>query len=62
MVYFEKLSGMKINCHNSDMTPINMEENVSHQFAKNLCCKVGTFLFKYLGVRLYYDKLKREDL
>jgi hypothetical protein len=62
MVCFEKLSGMKINFHKSDMTPINMEENVVQQFAKFFCCMVGSFSFKYPGVPLHYDKLKREDL
>jgi hypothetical protein len=49
MACFEKLSGMKINFHKSNMTPINMEENISHQFAKNFCCKMGSFPFRYLG-------------
>jgi hypothetical protein len=26
------------------------------------CCKIGAFPFKYLGVPLYHDKLKREDI
>jgi hypothetical protein len=26
------------------------------------CCRLGSFLFKYLGVPLHYEKLKREDI
>jgi hypothetical protein len=62
MVCFEKLSRMKINFYNSDMTPINMEESEAQQFAKVFYCKVGSFPFNYLGIPLHYDKLKREDL
>jgi hypothetical protein len=62
VVCFEKLSGMKINFDKSDMIPINMEENVAQQFAKFLCCKVGSFPSRYLGVLLHFEKLEREDL
>jgi hypothetical protein len=62
IVYFEKLSGMKINFHNSDLTPMNLEEEETQEYAKIFCCKVGRFSFRYLGVPLHYKKLKREDL
>jgi hypothetical protein len=62
MVYFEKLSGMKINFHNNDLTPMNLEEEETQEYAKIFCCKVGSFSFRYLGVPLHYKKLKREDL
>jgi hypothetical protein len=28
---------------------------------KKVYCKVGKFSFKYLGVPLHYEKLRRED-
>jgi hypothetical protein len=62
MACFEHLSGMKINCHKSDMTPINLDEEEAHEFAKIFCCKTGSFPFRYLGVPLHYEKLKREDI
>jgi hypothetical protein len=31
-------------------------------FAKIFCCKIGSFPFKYLGVSLHHEKLKREDI
>jgi hypothetical protein len=62
MACFENLSGMKINYHKSDMTAINLDEGEINQFAKVFCCKIGTFPFKYLGVPLHHDKLRREDI
>jgi hypothetical protein len=62
MVFFEHLSEMRINYHKNDMTPINLDEGESNQYAKVFCCKVGTFPFRYLGVPLHFDKLKREDI
>jgi hypothetical protein len=49
MACFEHLSGMKINYHKSDLIAINLEEGETTQFAKVICCKLGTFPFKYLG-------------
>jgi hypothetical protein len=62
MACFENLSGIKINYHKSDMTAINLDEGEINQFAKVFCCKIGTFPFKYLGVPLHHDKLRREDI
>jgi hypothetical protein len=62
MSYFEKLSGMKINFHKSDLTPLNLEEEETQEYAKILYCKVGSFPFRYLGVPLHYEKLNREYL
>jgi hypothetical protein len=62
MVCFEHLSGMKINYHKNDMTTINLDEGKINQFVKVFCCKIEIFLFKYLGVPLHHDKLRREDI
>jgi hypothetical protein len=62
MVCFEHLSGMRINYHKSDMTPINLDEGEANQYAKVFCCKVGISPFRYLGVPLQFDKLRREDI
>jgi hypothetical protein len=61
-VCFEQLSGMKINYHKSDLVPVNLDEDETHQYAKIFCCKLGNFPFKYLGVPLHYEKLRREDI
>jgi hypothetical protein len=62
LVCFEQLSGMKINYHKNDMIPINLDEEEAQVYAKKFCCKIGTFPFKYLGVPIHYEKLRREDL
>jgi hypothetical protein len=41
---------------------MNLEEEEIHDYARIFCCKIGSFPFKYLGVPLYFEKLRREDL
>jgi hypothetical protein len=62
MVCFEKLSDMKINYHKSDLSPVNLEEEESNRYAQIFCYKTSSFPFKYLGVSLHYEKLRREDI
>jgi hypothetical protein len=59
---FEKVSGMKINFHKSECIPLNLDEDSSHNIAHVLSCPRGSLPFRYLGVPLHHDKLKREDL
>jgi hypothetical protein len=62
LVYFEKISWMKINYHKSDLTSINLDEDESNLYAQIFCYKLGQFPFTYLGVPLHYEKLRREDI
>jgi hypothetical protein len=62
MVCFEKLSGIKINYSKSDMATINLDEDESANCARIFCCKLGSFPFKYRGMPLHYDKLRKEDI
>jgi hypothetical protein len=62
MVCFEQISGIKINYRKSDITPINLDEEEANQMAHIFCCKMGSFPFRYLGVPLHHDKLRREDI
>jgi hypothetical protein len=62
MACFEKLCGMKINYSKSDMTTINLDEDESANYAKIFYCKLGNFPFKYLGVPLHHEKLRRENM
>jgi hypothetical protein len=48
LVYFENLSGMKINYSKSDLTTINLVEE-SNKYAKIFCCKVGKSLSNIWG-------------
>jgi hypothetical protein len=62
MIYFEQISRMKINYNKRDLVPVNLDENEIQAYARNFCCKVGSFPFKYIGVLLHYEKLRREDI
>jgi hypothetical protein len=62
MVCFEKIFGMKINYHKSDLTLVLLEDEEIQEYAKVCCCKIGSFPFRYLGVPLHYEKLRREDI
>jgi hypothetical protein len=62
MVCFEQISGMKINYNKNDLVPVNLDAEETRQYCKIFCCKVGPFPFKYLGVSLHYEKLRREDI
>jgi hypothetical protein len=62
MIFFEKLSGMHINYHKSDLTSINLSEEETQLYAKTFCYKIGNFPFTYLGVPLHHEKIRREDI
>jgi hypothetical protein len=62
LMCFEKLSGMKINYHKNDLISNNLDEEESQTHSRVFCCKLGEFPFKYLGVPLHYEKLRKEDI
>jgi hypothetical protein len=62
LMLFERVSGMRINFHKGEVILVNVEENQAHVIAHLLNCPIGTLPFKYLGVPLHFEKLKREDL
>jgi hypothetical protein len=41
---------------------LNLDENETQLYAKKICCKVGSFPFKYLGVPVHCEKLRRDDI
>lgn len=59
---FEQISGMRINFHKCELVPINVDMDEAQLVAQSLCCKLGSFPIKYLGVPLHHSKLRREDL
>jgi hypothetical protein len=59
---FEKISGMRINFHKSELIPLNLDMGQTHEIAHLFSCPVGNFPIKYLGIPLRYEKLSREDI
>jgi hypothetical protein len=53
---------MRVNFHKHECIPLNVEEERAHEIAHTLSCPLDRLPFKYLGVPLHYEKLKREDL
>jgi hypothetical protein len=62
LTLFEQISGMRINFHKSELTPINLEDSQTHDIAHVFSFPVGSFPIKYLGVPLHFEKLKRENI
>lgn len=62
LAWFEKISGMRINFHKSELIPMNLDEEDTHRIAHIFGCPVGDLPIKYLGIPLHHDKLRREDI
>jgi hypothetical protein len=62
LTFFEKISGMRIKHHKSEFLPINMDNEEVKPFVDILQCVVGKFYVMYLGIPLYFDRPKIEDL
>jgi hypothetical protein len=61
-MWYEQISGMRINFHKSELVPLNIEPSEAHRLAHVFSCPLGTFPIKYLGVPLHYENLNREDI
>jgi hypothetical protein len=62
MIFFEKFSGMRINYSKSDLTPINISEEETQEYAKKIAARLKnsllpTWVFlcvmKNLGKKIY---------
>ena len=62
LMWYEQVSGMRINFHKSEMVPINLEADEVHRLAHIFSCPVGKFPIKYLGIPLHFDNLTRDDI
>ncbi|WVZ69867.1 hypothetical protein U9M48_018590 [Paspalum notatum var. saurae] len=62
LMWYERISGMRINFHKSEVLPLNVEPALMNNVSLFLGCPVGEFPLKYLGVPLHFDKLSREDV
>jgi hypothetical protein len=57
IMWFEQISGMRVNFHKSEIITLNLEVEDTKEIANMFNCPVGSFPLKYLGVPLHYDKL-----
>ena len=62
IMWFEQLSGMRVNFHKSEILTMNLEEEESKEICSIFNCPAGSFPLKYLGAPLHFEKLTREEL
>ena len=58
---FEKLSGLKINFHKSEIFFFGEAKEYEDQYMGLFGCNIGTFLMSYLGIPIHYKKLSNAD-
>jgi hypothetical protein len=62
IMWFEQISGMRVNFRKSELLTLNLDEVEIKRAASIISCPIGAFTIKYLGVPQHYDNLTREDL
>jgi hypothetical protein len=62
LMLFEKVLGMRINFHKSELIPLNLDPARAHEIPHMFSCPLEGLPFKYLGVPIHFERLKREDL
>ena len=62
LLWFEQISGMRVNFHKSELIPMNLSDMETHDLSHFFACPVGSLPIKYLGIPLHYDNLRREDI
>ena len=43
LMWYEQVSGMRINFHKSELVPLNIDPDRAHRLAHILCCPLETF-------------------
>lgn len=62
LIWYEQITGMRINFHKSECIPMNLEDDFTHSVSQIFNCPIGKFPIKYLGIPLHYVNLAREDI
>jgi hypothetical protein len=57
LVAFEKLSGLKINFHKSELFCFGTAKEWGKEYMELFGCVEGSFPFKYLGIPMHFRKL-----
>ncbi|WVZ51089.1 hypothetical protein U9M48_002268, partial [Paspalum notatum var. saurae] len=58
---FEKLSGLKINFHKSEIFCFGQAKECENVYSELFGCRSGSFPFRYLGLPMHYRKLGNRD-
>ena len=58
---FEKLSGLKINFHKSELICFSQAKECHEQYSNIFVCKLGDFPVRYLGILMHFRKLTNKD-
>lgn len=58
---FEKLSGLKINFHKSELFCFGKANEVMMDYVKNFGCDMGKYPFKYLGIPMHHKRISNKD-
>jgi hypothetical protein len=58
---FEELSDLKINYSKSILIPLNISDQEKIEYATFLGCELSNLPITYLGVSLYWKKLRVSD-
>ena len=58
---FEKLSGLKINFHKSELFCFGKAKEVEDQYRSIFGCEAGSYTFRYLGIPIHFKKLKNSE-
>jgi hypothetical protein len=60
LVAFEKLSGLKISFHKSELFCFGKAKDRSKEYVELFGCVEGSFPFRYLGIPMHYRKLSNK--
>ena len=60
LVAFEKLPGLKINFHKSELFCFGAANNHGLEYKRIFGCVEGSFPFRYLGIPMHYRKLSNK--
>jgi hypothetical protein len=58
---FEKLSGLKINFHKSELFCYGEVKQLEGHYANLFGCGLDQYLFRYLAISLHYKKISNVD-
>ena len=58
---FEKLSGLKINFHKSEIFCFGQAKEMEQQYSHLSGCQFGMHPFRYLGIPIHFRKLSNAD-